>query len=48
MLCDNIWVTHIKTDYNCDLFIDYDYSKHFDAKLYEENDELTIVKYKRI
>ena len=28
-LCDKIWVTQLKYDCNCDLFIDYDYSKHF-------------------
>jgi dihydrofolate reductase len=47
-LCNTIWVTYIKNDYNCDLFIDYDYSKHFDVELYEENDELKIVKYTRV
>ena len=47
-LCDTVWVTHIKCNYNCDLFIDYDYSKHFDVELYDENDELKIVKYTRL
>ena len=47
-LCDTIWVTHIKNDYNCDLFMDYDYSKQFTEELYKEDDELKIVKYTRI
>lgn len=44
-LCNKIWVTKLKGDYNCDLFIDYDFSKQFEEKLYEENDELLILEY---
>ena len=48
-LCDKIWVTYIKRDYNCDLFIDYDYSDcRFSAEIYDEDDELKIVEYTRI
>ena len=47
-LCDKIWVTYIKHDYNCDLFIDYNYSEQFTENVYEENDELKIVEYTRI
>jgi dihydrofolate reductase len=47
-LCNTIWVTCIKSDHNCDLFIDYDYSKCFESTLYEDTDELKIVKYTRI
>lgn len=47
-LCDTVWVTRIKQDYDCDLFIDYDYSKQFTSELYDEDDELTIMKYTRI
>lgn len=47
-LCDKIWVTYIKRDYNCDLSIDYDYSDSFSAKVYDEDDELKIVEYTRI
>jgi dihydrofolate reductase len=46
-LCDKIWVTQIKCDYNCDLFVDYDYSKHFKVELYEEDEELKIIEYTR-
>ena len=46
-LCDTIWVTRIKDDYNCDLFIDHDYSEEFNVELYDENDELEIIKYTR-
>jgi dihydrofolate reductase len=47
-LCNTVWVTRIKSDYNCDLFIDYDYSKCFESEVYTETDELKIVKYTRI
>ena len=47
-VCEKIWVTHIKFDYNCDLFIDYDYSKQFTVKIYEEDDELKILEYTRV
>jgi dihydrofolate reductase/thymidylate synthase len=47
-LCEKIWVTRIKLDYNCDLFINYDYSKQFNEELFEENDELSIINYTRI
>jgi dihydrofolate reductase len=46
-LCDKIWITYIKNDYNCDLFINYDYSTQFNAELYKEDDELKIVQYTR-
>ena len=47
-LCDTICVTLIKKNYDCDLFIDYDYSKQFIEELYKEDDELKIIKYTRI
>ena len=47
-LCDTIWITYIKHNYNCDLFMDYDYSKQFTEELYKEDDELKIIKYTRI
>lgn len=46
-LCERVWVTRIKGDYACDLFIDYDFSRDFDAEIYEEDDELQIVAYTR-
>lgn len=46
-LCDKIWVTHIKTDYHCDLFIDYNYSNDYDVEMHKDNDELTILEYTR-
>jgi dihydrofolate reductase len=45
-LCNSVWVTRLKNDYNCDLFIDYDYSNH-SSEVYEEDDDLTIIKYTR-
>jgi len=47
-LCDTVWVTQIKCDYNCDLFIDYDYLTKFTVEFYKEDDELKIVEYTRI
>lgn len=47
-LCNKIWVTQIKCNYDCDLFINYDYSKQFTVELYKEDDELKIVEYTRI
>jgi dihydrofolate reductase len=46
-LCDKIWVTKIKKDYNCDLFFHYDYSKQFNEEIIEEDDELQIIKYEK-
>jgi dihydrofolate reductase len=46
-LCERIWVTQIKKDYSCDLFLEYDYSKEFKEELVEEDDELKIVKYEK-
>ena len=45
-LCNCVWVTRLKNDYNCDLFMNYDYSNH-SSEVYEEDDELTIIKYTR-
>lgn len=45
-LCDIIWVTYVKKDYQCDLFLFYDYSKDFDSELFFENEELSIIKYR--
>lgn len=47
-LCEKIWETRIKCNYHCDLFIDNDYSNNFNEELYQENNELKIVKYTRI
>ena len=46
-LCNTVWVTQIKGDYACDLFIDYDYSKEFKETILEEDDELIITEYSR-
>lgn len=46
-ICDKIWVTEIKKDYNCDLFFHYDYSKEFNEEIIEEDDELRIIKYEK-
>lgn len=44
-LCSKIWVTRLKCDYECDLFIDYDYSTQYKEEIYEEDDELQIIEY---
>jgi dihydrofolate reductase len=44
-LCKYIWITHLKKDYFCDLFINYVYSNHFQKELIDENEEFIIYKY---
>ena len=46
-LCDRVWVTYIKCNYNCDLFMDYDYSADFSSETHYEDEELKIVEYNR-
>jgi dihydrofolate reductase len=47
-LCRKIWVTYIKCNYKCDLFIESDYLKQFKINVCDEDDELKIVEYTRI
>ena len=44
-LCERVWVTRIKKDYSCDLFLDYDFSKQFKENILDEDDELIIYEY---
>jgi len=45
-LCERVWVTRIKKDYSCDLFLDYDFSKQFkEQKIIDEDEELIIYEY---
>ncbi len=46
-LCDTLWVTTIKTNYFCDLFLKYDYTKYFKDFDIEEDEELKIVKWSK-
>ena len=46
LLCQAVWVTRIKKDYQCDLLIDYDFSNQFkDYEIVKDDDELVILKY---
>ena len=47
-LCDTVWVTTIKNNYNCDLFLNYQYKQQFKDELVEEDNELNIVKWTKI
>jgi dihydrofolate reductase len=47
-LCDTVWHTTIKGDYECDLFLNYDYENIFKAETVDEDDELKIVEWKKI
>lgn len=48
-LCEKVWVTQIKKDYSCDLFMDIDYSKQFkEPQIIEEDEELKITLYEKI
>ncbi len=45
-LCEKVWVTRIKNNYQCDLRIDYDFKKQFkNHEVVKDDDELFIVKY---
>jgi dihydrofolate reductase len=48
-LCKTIWVTKIKKSFDCDLFLNYDYSKQYkEPEIIDDDEELTIFKYLRI
>ena len=48
-LCDTVWHTTIKGNYECDLFLNYDYKNLFKAEEpFFENDELQIVEWKKM
>ena len=45
-LCETVWVTRIKKDYQCDLHIDYDFANQFkDSEIVKDDDELIIFKF---
>jgi dihydrofolate reductase len=46
-LCHTVWVTTIKQNYSCDLFLNYEYNQQFIDELVEEDDELKIVEWKK-
>ena len=46
-LCETVWVTRFKKDYDCDLFFDYNFSK-FSSIVHEDDEELTITEYKKV
>jgi dihydrofolate reductase len=49
-LCDTIWLTQIKKDYNCDLFLKniYNFNNKIIVTEIENDDELVIYKYEKI
>jgi dihydrofolate reductase len=47
-LCDKVWVTQIKKDYFCDLFLHYDFSNEFkEPQIIDEDHELKICLYEK-
>jgi len=46
--CDILWITSIKSNYDCDLFFEYDYRKSFKENIYYEDKDITIYKYIKI
>jgi dihydrofolate reductase len=46
-LCSTVWVTTIKKNYSCDLFLNYEYNQQFKDELVEDDDELKIVEWKK-
>lgn len=47
-LCQTVWVTQIKMDYTCDLFIDDNHLRGLYGHVIEEDDELKIMEFTRI
>jgi dihydrofolate reductase len=47
-LCQTVWVTQIKMDYKCDLFIDANQLRGLNGNVIEEDDELKIIEYTRL
>ena len=49
-LCDTIWLTQIKKDYNCDLFLKniYNFNNKMMVTEIDNDDELVIYKYEKI
>lgn len=49
-LCDTIWLTQIKKDYNCDLFLknEYNFNNKMMVTEIDNDDELVIYKYEKI
>ena len=47
--CDTIWLTQIKKDYNCDLFLknEYNFNNKMMVTEIENDDELVIYKYEK-
>jgi dihydrofolate reductase len=44
-LCNKIWVTIIKHNYNCNLFFYYNFSNNFNKNIIDDDNELTIIEY---
>jgi len=47
-ICNKVWVTQIKKEYDCDLLLDYHYENSHSCKNIEEDDELTILVYEKL
>lgn len=47
-ICDKVWVTIIKKDFNCDLKFNYNFSRQFkEPKIIDEDQELQICLYEK-
>ena len=46
--CKKIWVTKLKQEFNCDLFLNYDYSIQYEKEILDDDDELTISVYSKL
>lgn len=48
LICEKVWVTKIKKDYDCDLYFNYNFSRYFkEPKIIDEDDELQICLYEK-
>jgi dihydrofolate reductase len=47
-LCNKVWVTKIKKDYDCDLYFNYEFKLQFNkSQIIDDNNELQICLYER-
>ena len=47
-ICDKLWLTIVKNDYDCDLFFNYDFDSNFNKKICYEDKNITIYECKKI
>lgn len=46
-LCDKVWITKLKNNYDCDLKLDYSFQNFKEPEIIDEDDEMTIYCYNK-